>query len=152
MGRNGGDDKGEEEFVKFPHFLKTSNLMVSDADLIELIKCKYLANAEYLKSVLEDKNIYAEINFDDHSITVNRSNLKEAKELISKEDLDETETIDQENFMEGYRLLALTPNRPRPVGADPILPPNKHLWLVKINEVYQLTYVGHALQPIAPAA
>ena len=76
--------------------------MVSDADLIELIKCKYLANAEYLKSVLADKNIYAEINFDDHSITVNRSNLKEAKELISKEDLDETETIDQENFMEGF--------------------------------------------------
>ena len=70
-------------------------------NLIEIFRCKYLVNAEYLKEVLNDKNIDVEINYDYNSILVNEYNVSEAQKIIKNETLDETETINQDNFMEG---------------------------------------------------
>ena len=68
---------------------------------IEIFRCKYLVNAEYLKEVLNDKNIDVEINYDSNSILVKECNVTEAQKIINNEALDETETINQDNFMEG---------------------------------------------------
>ena len=73
-------------------------------NLIEIFRCKYLVNAEYLKEVLNDKNIDVEINYDYNSILVNEYNVSEAQKIIKNETLDETETINQDNFMVGGNL------------------------------------------------
>ena len=51
-------------------------------NLIEIFRCKYLVNAEYLKEVLNDKNIDVEINYDYKSILVNEYNVSEAQKII----------------------------------------------------------------------
>ncbi len=58
-------------------------------------------NAEYLKNVLNENNIYAEINFDNNSVLIYKSDFDTANNIIQNEKLDETETINQKNFMEG---------------------------------------------------
>ena len=68
---------------------------------IEIFRCKYLVNAEYLKEVLNENNIDAEINYEFNSILVKECNITEAQKIIKKETLDETETIKQDNFMGG---------------------------------------------------
>ena len=68
---------------------------------IEIFRCKYLVNAEYLKEVLNENNIDAEINYEFNSILVIECNITEAQKIIKKETLDETETIKQDNFMGG---------------------------------------------------
>lgn len=74
--------------------------MTTTENLKEILKCKYLVNAEYLKDILTEKNIYAEINYDDNSLLVNKSDFENVRKIIQKENIDETETIDQENFIE----------------------------------------------------
>ena len=56
-------------------------------NLIEIFRCKYLVNAEYLKEVLNDKNIDVEINYDYNSILVNEYNVSEAQKIIKNETL-----------------------------------------------------------------
>ncbi|UBB89994.1 hypothetical protein J4771_01180 [Candidatus Kaistella beijingensis] len=75
--------------------------MPSTKDLIEIYRCKYLVNAEYLKNVLNENKIIAEVDAENNSVLINESDFDSAKIIIQNEKLDESETIDQENFMEG---------------------------------------------------
>lgn len=76
--------------------------MQNKNDFKEIFKYKYLVNAEYLKTILNEKNIETIIDYDNNFILVRESNIVAAQTIIQNEKLDETETIDQENFMEGF--------------------------------------------------
>ncbi|WP_244314611.1 hypothetical protein [Riemerella anatipestifer] len=74
--------------------------MTPEDNFIEIFKCKYLVNSEYLKDILSENKIEAHIK---NGILVKNSDIKIALEIISTQDIDEGETIDQENFMTEYK-------------------------------------------------
>ncbi|UZX27837.1 hypothetical protein [Riemerella anatipestifer] len=74
--------------------------MTSGNNFIEIFKCKYLVNSEYLKDILSENKMGAHIK---NGILVKNSDIKIALEIISTQDIDESETIDQENFMTEYK-------------------------------------------------
>ncbi|MDY3520553.1 hypothetical protein PG614_03730 [Riemerella anatipestifer] len=77
--------------------------MTPENNFIEIFKCKYLVNSEYLKDILSENKIEALINYENNGILVKNSDIKVALEIISTQDIDESETIDQENFMTEYK-------------------------------------------------
>ena len=70
-------------------------------DFTVLKKFKYLVNAEYLKNMLEDNKIESQINYENNTLSVKIADLKIAKIIVEKQQFDETDTIDQENFLDG---------------------------------------------------
>ena len=59
-------------------------------------------NAEYLKDILQENKISAIIDYENKSLLVKDSDFNKAILIINEENIDESKTIDQENFMEEY--------------------------------------------------
>ncbi|HFK5592239.1 TPA: hypothetical protein ACGZ94_000460 [Elizabethkingia anophelis] len=79
-----------------------NNKTLDIKDFKIVFKYKYLVNAEYLKNILFENEILAVIDYDESTLLVDEINYNKSLSIISKENIDESKTIDQENFMEEY--------------------------------------------------
>ncbi|MCL1668741.1 DUF2007 domain-containing protein [Elizabethkingia ursingii] len=76
--------------------------MPAEKSLKKIFQYEYLVNAEYLKDILQENKISAIIDYENKSLFVEDNDFNKAIQIINEENIDETKTIDQENFMEGY--------------------------------------------------
>ncbi|ATL42578.1 hypothetical protein OZ664_06495 [Elizabethkingia sp. HX WHF] len=76
--------------------------MPAEKSLKKVFQYEYLVNAEYLKDILQENNISAIIDYQNKSLFVEDNDINKAILIINEENIDESKTIDQENFMEEY--------------------------------------------------
>lgn len=76
--------------------------MPAEKSLKKIFQYEYLVNAEYLKDILQENKISAIIDYENKSLLVKDSDFNKAILIINEENIDESKTIDQENFMEEY--------------------------------------------------
>lgn len=76
--------------------------MPTEKSLKKIFQYEYLVNAEYLKDILQENKISAIIDYENKSLLVKDSDFNKAILIINEENIDESKTIDQENFMEEY--------------------------------------------------
>ncbi|AJW62218.1 hypothetical protein VO54_00732 [Elizabethkingia miricola] len=76
--------------------------MSAEKSLKKVFQYEYLVNAEYLKDILQENNISAIIDYQNKSLFVEDNDINKAILIINEENIDESKTIDQENFMEEY--------------------------------------------------
>ncbi|WP_185114181.1 hypothetical protein [Elizabethkingia ursingii] len=76
--------------------------MPAEKSLKKIFQYEYLVNAEYLKDILQENKISAIIDYENKSLFVKDSDFNKAILIINEENIDESKTIDQENFMEEY--------------------------------------------------
>lgn len=75
-----------------------NNKTLDIKDFKIVFKYKYLVNAEYLKNILFENEILAVIDYDESTLLVDEINYNKSLSIISKENIDESKTIDRGKF------------------------------------------------------
>jgi len=76
--------------------------MPAEKNLKKIFQYEYLVNAKYLKDILQENKISAIIDYENKSLFVEDNDFNKAILIVNEENIDESKTIDQENFMEEY--------------------------------------------------
>ncbi|PUB34541.1 hypothetical protein C8J95_102205 [Elizabethkingia sp. YR214] len=76
--------------------------MHAEKNLKKIFQYEYLVNAKYLKDILQENKISAIIDYENKSLFVEDNDFNKAILIVNEENINESKTIDQENFMEEY--------------------------------------------------